>query len=193
MAAPNHNTNNTEFYVHNMVFDRLPMLEDNQTNKDKLGRFTLEIMYELEPCFRAKAKTDPPAEANIGNETNYDIRQRSVVADLVAVKVLMFHINSQMFGDNSAGTGTGTGNPNKVLTKAKAGSAETAWEQFDIKKSATGMSATDLMDKYKKDAIRKAHALGCLIDICEDCTMAVQSMQAGATLKPFIVSKSCGC
>lgn len=82
----------------------------------------------------------------------------------------------------------------KVVTRAKAGSAEVEFEQLEGggtgANSATSikMDTKDLLNNLKKSAYRKARNLGFIVDICEECSIVVQGFnQVGSP--PFIISK----
>lgn len=179
--------------IMDMVLNRLKFLLNTPENTAILSIYTIEIMSELEQCFRVDKDLPivPPDTTNIGNENKYTLPQRVVIADLVCVYVLM-----AMLTGNMAGTVDGNGDPvapsPKVLTRTKAGSVEVEWEQFDVKKGA-GLYTTSesLMDIYKKSAIRKARALGCIIDICGDCSLAVELMMDA--FLPFKVISGLSC
>jgi hypothetical protein len=82
----------------------------------------------------------------------------------------------------------------KILTKAKAGSAEVEWEQ--IKSGGTGnngatsikMDTNSLLNSLKKTAYRKARNLGFIIDICDECSVSIKSWSTLPT-PSFIISK----
>ena len=80
----------------------------------------------------------------------------------------------------------------KVLTKAKAGSTEVEWEQ--LKGGGSGnngatsikLETSQLLNALKKSAYRKGRSLGFIIDICEDCSIAIESLSTPPNT-PFIV------
>jgi len=134
MALPIHI--GEDLSVQMLVLNRLPFLSDTLKTTTSLGMYTIEIMAELEPCFRVdELPIEPPATTNIGDENKYSLAQRVVVADLVCVYVLMGLIVGNMAGTINEEGELVAGSP-KILTRTKAGSVEAEWEQFDIKKGA---------------------------------------------------------
>lgn len=189
MAAPNHN--NADLTIYDMVRNRLPFLKNTPANKTLVSTFTLEVMYEFEDCFKIRFDNtaDPVVEdmARVGDEQYYSVMQKQVVADVVAVYILIIQALT-----NAAGTGSGGTAPlTTYLKMAKAGSAEVAYDQFNINSSVLlSLKASDLLDLYKKSAIRKAMKMGCIFDFCEGCSIEFLNL---ATPKPFIVIKDGGC
>jgi hypothetical protein len=126
---------------------------------------------ELEPCFRVNAGlTIPPDTSRIGDENQYTVLQRTIVADLVSYYILFRLSVVQATGDPTSGTVPLT----SFLKSAKAGSVEVEFEQVDVNKSnLLASSISSMLDMFKHSAIRRARSLGCTIDICDDCTTAV--------------------
>jgi hypothetical protein len=189
--ADNHNKDLT---IYEMVLNRLPFLLDTPKNKNRVSEFTLEVMAELEICFQIDRGLPQGAPSRVGNEDFYSIIQRAIVADIVAVYIIMLQMMANLAGVADGNSGI-TANSNKFLSHAEAGSVNVTWEQFDINK-ASGLVLTGekLLMLYKKSAIRKAHSIGCLIDICDDCSLAVELMMNHTLPTPrVIVSTDCGC
>ena len=66
MAYPDHNE---ELTVKTMIINRLPFIIDNVGNTKLLSNFTLEVMNELEPCFRVRFTPEGvEVFSRIGNE-----------------------------------------------------------------------------------------------------------------------------
>nr|DAQ15904.1 MAG TPA: hypothetical protein [Caudoviricetes sp.] len=180
--------------IYEMVLNRLPFLLDTDKNKNRVSEFTLEVMAELEVCFRIDKDLPQGHLSRVGDENYYSIIQRTIIADIVAVYIIMLQMMANLAGVADVGSGI-TANSNKFLSHAEAGSVNVSWEQFDINK-ASGLVLTGekLLMLYKKSAIRKAHSIGCLIDICDDCTLAVELMMNHTLPTPrVIVSSDCGC
>lgn len=181
MPLPNHN--NPDLTIYEMVRNRLPFLEDTVPNQTILSTFTLEAMHQLETCFKVRFVDNTEDWLRVGDEANYSVIQKSIIADVVAVYVLGF---TAAFNANppagSAALGT-------FLKKAKAGSAEVEYDQFDVKKtSVMYLKAEDLMSTYRKSAISKGLQIGCYFDLCDDCT--IQWLDRGIVVPPFIVITS---
>lgn len=181
-----------ELSIYQMVLNRLPFLVDNPTNQQLITDFTLEVAWELESCFQVRFVTDPITgivtedDTRVGLDSSYTILQKSIIADLVASYIL-----TMIVVGNTQGNGGTPPSGSTFLKRAKAGSAEVEWGQFSVKDGAVFfIGAGALLDKYKSDAARKARGLGCIIDICDDCT-AQTADNMGAM--PFITVSDCGC
>jgi hypothetical protein len=169
-----------------MVFNRTRFLDETDIPTQTLIKdYIWELMNELEGCFRVSILTDGTVDdSRIGQEQYYTIVMRTIIADLVATYVLMY-----ISGLNSQGSTTVTPSV-KFLKRAKAGDAEVEWGQVTIKDSAQlFIQAPALIDMYRRDAMRKARGLGCILDICEDCTGLLDTTAA----LPFLVVSDCGC
>lgn len=189
---PNHNTS---LSIYQMVLNRLTVLEDSPENTTLLSNFTLEYMYSLEPCFQVATAKGTIAEdlTRIGDEDYYSIPQKSVIADLLAVMIL-----TRNAATNSVVTGGGAATGTTFLKKAKAGEAEVEYEQFKIKDGLSWyLNPESLINRYKKAAINTAALMGCVVDICDDCSVSLVNSNGNAA--PFIVASSsfktpgCGC
>lgn len=152
-----------------MVLNRIPFLADTDNNKALIGSFIYEVMWELNVCFGLP-------EEQIGNDDNYNTIQRSIIADITCLYILMMKMLANVGGDASNPGGPVGG---KYVSRTKAGSVEVEFKQFDLTKDA-GLysSGTGLFEMFKKSAIRKAAGLGCVIDICDDCSMTIQLLNA---------------
>jgi len=162
-----------------MVYNRLQFLSHTNENEEVIKAFVWEIMNELEPCFKV-------GDANIGDESKYTMVMQSIIADLVASYILL-----GVVGVNSQGSSSGSLPSVRYLKRTKAGSAEVEWGQISVKDSnVLFISADRLMTYYKADAAKKARGLGCILDICDDCTATLDGV-TGAL--PSITISSCGC
>src|SRR5690606_22063067 len=100
--------------IYTMVLNRLPILTDNDANKLLISNFILEIMYELNHCFKIE-------DAAIGIEANYSVIQQSIIADIVSVYILISIFAQNMSGGTTDIETGETSGGNNALTKAKAG------------------------------------------------------------------------
>ena len=175
MPLPNHN--NADLTIYQMVRNRLPFVADTVGNQATLSAFTLEVMWELEPCFEVRNYSGTEDLAKVGDENYYTQPQRNVIADIVAVYVLQLTAAQNVQGGAISNT---------YLKKAKAGSAEAEYGQLEIDKAmALTLKAPALIDNYKKAAIRKAAIMGCLFDITDEATLNWLNEQAQPF--PFMV------
>lgn len=181
---------NTDLTIYKMVSNRLPFLADTQNNQGLISNFTLEVMYELEPCFRIDKDLPETEDTRVGNEDYYSIAQRAVIADIICCYVLLLKMVGNLGGvatDGQDGVSDG-----RIMTRAKAGSVEVEWGQFDVAKGGLVTSADKLFGLYRKSAIRKARALNCAIDICEDCTTSVECLLDKQPHHFKVVTSRCG-
>ncbi len=188
MAAPNHNpTGVDEYWIIDMLLIRLPFLENTPNNVIMASRLTLEIMHELDVCYKIDADLVDGDTTLIGNEDNYSLPQRTVISDLVAYHILFRLLLQNMAGGlDSSGQLVPAPDGSKILTEVVAGSVEAKWEQFDIKKGGfMATTAEKLLTMFKKNAINRAYNLGCVIDICDDCSLKVACIMPDPSL--FIV------
>ena len=159
--APNHQSNN--YFIWDMVLIRLPILEDTAENKLEISRLTLEVMWELETCFQIGAED----ERKIGKEVYYNIPQRSIIADIIAILILTQTAIRTSGGDKQ--TETEVAPAIKFLSKAVAGSVEVEYDQLKIKDAAIiAMDTVTLIGKYQADVERKMAKMGCTYILPED-------------------------
>lgn len=180
--------------ITDMVFMRLPFLEITDNNKDLISMFILDVMFELDVCFRKKLLEADPALEEV-DEGQYNFVQKSIIADIVCCYIILIKMLSNIGGVADQTGGGGGAEPQKFLKRAAAGSVNVEWEQFDLNKASLAMSGEKLLDRYRQNAIRKALTLGCIIDICDDCSLKAQ-LQVEGNIMPFKVvhfSNDCGC
>lgn len=184
---------NTDLTITQMVYNRLPYLADTPNNAVLVSNFILEVMYELEVCFLVDEDLPEDQDTHVGNEGYYSIVQRSIIADVVAVYILMVRMLGNMAGTVIDGVET-PAISGKELSKVNAGSVGVEWSRFDLTKNAGLFTTGDrMLELYKKAAMRKARTLGCIIDICEDCSTAAELLLAPPDLHLFKVSvQACG-
>lgn len=171
--------------IYTMVLNRLPILNDDDVNKLLISNFTLEIMHEVNGCIAL------PIE-EVGVEASYSIIQQSIIADLVCCYLLISTFAQNMNGGQTDADGNQVGG-NTFLEEAKAGSVEVKFGQLSVKDSAALITTGPaLLNSFKRSAIKKAASIGCVIDVCDDCSIKITE---NVTIdKPFIVTSSnCGC
>ena len=174
-----------------MIFTRLPFLEKTEKNMTMVKSLIVEVMYELEPCFKTGLYETTEAE---WGESNYKVHQRSVIADIVCCYILIIQMLANI-GGTAPVDGVGGAVAGKFLKSAKAGSVEVEWEQFDLNKATLAMSGQSLLDRFRKSAINKASSMGCIIDITDEASIML-TMQVADNVMPLRVvnfSSDCGC
>lgn len=184
--------------TYEMIKGRLTFLEDDPEIQNRCGMFILETMYAVNKCFKVGYLEDGTIDdSQIGDEVNYTYLQRSIIADIVSCLILMT-ISTAMTASGSGETAGTTASSSSssggaiFLKKAKAGSAEVEYDQVDASKAATlAMNGASLLASFKSGASRKMMAeYGCLLDICDDCTLAVEAF---STPSPMYVPGDNGC
>ncbi len=139
----------------------------------------------MEKCFAISSKEAP--NNVIGVEANYSVIQQSIIADLTCLQMFLVAA-SEAVGGNAADS---TEALNTFLSRAKAGSVEVEFEAFSLKDNPTmAMSGAQLFAYFKRNAINKAAQLGCMIDICDDCS--IKFLVDQSIKKPLIVINGCG-
>ncbi len=175
-----------------MVYNRLPFMPTTSANDAIIDGFFQEECWEMQKCFQIglNPSTGDIDETQIGVEANYNTIQKSILADLVAMYIVMLTIAS-----NAQGTASGATPPVpgaiKYLSKSKAGSVDVEWKQINVGETAGFIvAANDFMAAWKSSASRKARTFGCIIDICDTCAV---NLQVGI-LMPFVTVSDCaGC
>jgi len=167
LTAPDHA--DSSYTVYKMVLLRLPFLEDTAGNMGMLSQITLEVMYELEPCFQIGATVEPYDINRVGKEVYYDVYKRSIIADIVSIAILTQQALITVAGSKQ--TEEHIEPTTKFVKEGVAGSVEVVFEQLSIKDSAVlALDAKSLINKLQEDAHRKMQKLGCsyYIEECED-------------------------
>ena len=159
IAAPDHTDLN--YTIFEMVLNRLPFLENTLTNKNILSQITLELMFELEACFKVSTKNDDTIDTTrIGKELYYSMLQKSILADMVSVSLLTVAALRTVGGDKQAVTEIAP--QLKYIKSVVAGSVEVQWDAIGIKdKSILAMNTEAFLIKYSADAKRKLIQIGC--------------------------------
>jgi len=167
--------------IQSMVYNRLRMLEVSDRNNDAIQDFFEEACYELNKCF-GKSPED------VAIEVNYDTEQKSILADMVTVMMLVTLIGVGLGGDNQTG-GAPILPSVKYLKKAKADVSDVEWGVINVNENVGLYSTADsLITMYKKSAFRKGRTYGCILDICETCTEALKY-----TKVPFVIVQDAHC
>jgi len=152
-----------------MLRNRLPFIKDTENNKQLLSELTLEIMWELEGCLKA---SDPGTgildNSRIGQEMYYNIPQKSVVADMLAVRLLV-----QQSIKSSSGyvdeTGAAVASEKTFIKEGMAGSAKVVFDQFDVNTQAvSSLAMTSTLSNLQSEVVRKLRAFGCDYKIADD-------------------------
>lgn len=177
--------------ITDMVYTRLPFLEKTDTNKALIQSLTVEVMFDLDICFKTGILETEETE---WSEDKYNVLQKSIIADIVCIYILLIQMLANIGGVASSNGSSGSPAP-KFLKQAKAGSVEVQWEQFDLNKATLAMSGEKLLDRFKKSAINKALKMGCIIDICDDCSLIASKAieDSVAPLKIVNFASDCGC
>lgn len=154
---------NEDLTVYTMVLNRLPIIADTPENQDLISTFILETMFIMNFCFKIE-------EDQIGLESNYNIIQQSILADLTCLQILLIAAI-----ETTGGNATDSSEPvTTFLKNAKAGSVEVEFGPIDIKNHATlAMGADAYFKFFKKNAINKSAQLGCLIDIDDEASVNI--------------------
>lgn len=161
MPAPYTVDHIQELTIIKMVLNRLPFLTDTVPNTLLISDFILEVMSELEPCFRV-------GEALIGLESSYTKGQRVCIADFVAYYIMVYFV--ALASNSPDGAGGAQATPGTFLSKAKAGSVEVEYDQFDLNGGGgfgMGTSGEKLMNIFLGAGIRRALGLGCTISVTD--------------------------
>lgn len=168
-----------------LVKGRLPFVKDPD-DAELVEMFRLETVYALMNAF-------DKTELTVDDEVNYTGLQRSLIADIVSCYMIL-----RLGIENSGGNASTGAGPllNKFLKKAKADVVEAEFDVVDATKSNTlFMNMQSLLAWLKKQAMWKAHQMGFILDICDDCTIAIEAYSQIRT--PFIVvvpdCPGCGC
>lgn len=169
----------TDLSIYTMVRNRLPWIKDTPENQKVISNFTLEIMYQLNPCFKVE-------DDAIGNEKNYTVIMQAIIADVICIFMLMSVMSGSLtIGNESSITEGGDGSVTQektFLKSAKAGSVEVEYEEYSSDSGAGGASsayvniklkAQEQIALLKSDAISKASILGCYLNIFDDGSLSV--------------------
>lgn len=184
---------NQDLSITQMVLNRLTFVLPTDNNYAIISSFIWEVCNAYETCLKVSIVTDPDTGeitidlARIGDEQYYSVLQRSLIADIVCVYMLekiALQISSGL-DENGLPIQTST-----FLSKAKAGSVEVEYTQFDTKKGSSSLSTTvsEAIKGFRQSAFQKGIQAGCLLDICNECMDRYMEL-AGQTdpSPPFVV------
>ena len=162
---PNHNS---IYSVWDFLLANIPFIEDSTYNKNLASKYTIQVMWDLENCFDISENKLFPER--LGNELYYNVAQKGVIADVIAMQFVYRLILQNMAGNNQQTDEEGNyiAPSQKFLSKAKAGSVESAFEQFTVKDSSyLALDTSSLLANLKADVTRKLAYQGCVYDINE--------------------------
>lgn len=195
-----------ELPVTTMVLNRLPFLGATEANYSVISNFIQEVCWELEPCLKIRLYKNNVGEEisdteRVADEENYTQSQKTLIADMVALYILMqFALGVSPVSESEGGTSSGSsGGAATFLKKAVAGSVQVEYDLVSSEASGTSfydklkVDSLEMLNMYKKRVNDKALLFGCVLSICEDC-FSTENMGTGGL--PFIVvSKNgdCGC
>lgn len=153
-----------------MVYERLTFVTQSPSLDALIGNKIYEAMNTVEPCLKI-AERDYIANApsitavaydysRVGEEDNYTIPMRMIIADIVSAILLGQESISSTFSATSA-----------PIKKAKAGSVEV--EFGGTSTSGSAITPLTLIDRFVKSAAAgMAHQFGCNLTYCDECFTA---------------------
>ena len=180
MALTNHFK---ELDIISMVYQRITFLSQVATNNALISQVTLEVMSELDYCFKIDATLLEGETTNLGDEVKYSVPQRIIIADVVSVYLLQAKIMAETGGtatDTADGVAT-----NKLLSATVAGSVEAEWEQVDASKGGLLTTANGLLDLYRNSSRMKMDRLGCTLAWNDE--QMQNDLSKNRDMMPFIV------
>lgn len=132
-----------------------------------------DVFVDLEVCFKERfGGVDISIEDwdRVGVQANYNPMQISLVGSFAAMRYLYRYIS-----ENSQAITASLNNADggRMISKAKAGTAEVEYDQRDIRNNPIVLSAEKLMNELKSEVMRKGRNLGCIIDITADNTWKI--------------------
>jgi len=189
-------THNQDLSITQMVLNRLTFVLPNDNNFTIISSFIWEVCNQYETCLKVSIVTDPDTGeitidvARIGDEQYYSVLQRSLIADIVCVYMLEKIALQISSGLDDAGLPV---NASTFLSKAKAGSVEVEYTQFDTKKgsSSLSMTVTDGLKSFRQSAFQKGIQAGCLLDICNECMDRYMELAGQTTPSPPFIVFNC--
>ncbi len=136
--------------------------------------YSKETMATLEGYFCEKS--------DVLEEGLYTLKEKSLIADVVAINLLLNESVSILGGGSTAEGGS---NAPRYVKKAKAGSVEAEFEQADLRKAAVDLrtDAKSLVDRLLANARAKACSFGFDLPFFRDYDCEPP------TATPFIVGK----
>ena len=176
--------------IFNLLLIRLPFVANTSGNKTIAGVYTLEIMHEMEGCFKVSILEDGAIdESRIGQEIYYSVIQKSIIADILALYMLRRLAVMNVGGNNQTAVGSEVAPQSKYLKSTKAGSVSVEYAMIEIDNSAfIALDTPRLIEMLKSDINRKSYKVGCVFEITEDCQVILCSSKPNVPL--FITSGS---
>ena len=132
-------------------------------NEQLISRYILQLMTQLQPCFRI----DPPED--VGLESKYALIQKMIIADLVAWYILFRLTIANAEGDVSTGDTKESLAAEKYIASSNSGEVSVSWSY--LKLSETGylsLDAASMMANFKANAVCLAGQIGCNVEVCDD-------------------------
>lgn len=179
-----------------MVLNRLTFVLANDNNYAIISSFIWEVCNQYETCLKVSIVTDPETGevtvdvSRIGDEQYYTVLQRSLIADIVCIYMLEKISLQISSGLDENGLPI---NQSTFLSKAKAGSVEVEYTQFDSKKGASSLSTTvsESLKLFRQSAFQKGIQAGCLLDICNECMDRYMELAGQTTPSPPFIVYNC--
>ncbi len=135
----------------------------NQAQYKVIGAYILNVMSDLDVCIKKLS--------NCGNEYFYTEQQKAVILDLVLWYVLFFRsINNIQTNNGNVVDGL------TFISKAKNGASEVEFKEFNDSSAGAGLGSKATLDFLINSAKRKGAHIGCIIDLCDGCALAVKTM-----------------
>lgn len=140
-----------------LVKTRLPYLKNRTDLDDDIQIYAEEVMGTLEGFLSDKTEAMCDMGVDIFEEAIYPTNEKSLMADVVAVHLLLQR-STEILGGKADGTRDTAPN---FLKSAKAGTVEAEFEQADLRKGAADLrtSSEALIEELIKNAKAKARAL----------------------------------
>lgn len=187
---------NQDLSITQMVLNRLTFVLAIDNNYAIISSFIWEVCNQYETCLKVSIVTDPETGeitidlARIGDEQYYSVLQRSLIADIVCIYMLekiSLQISSGL-DDNGLPINAST-----FLSKAKAGSVEVEYTQFDTKKGGSSLSTTvsEALKGFRQSAFQKGIQAGCLLDVCNECMERYNELAGQTTPSPPFIVFNC--
>lgn len=159
LQVPNHNT--PELTILKMVLNKLPFIENTEKNIDLLSELTFENMIEIESCFNIGTLPDGTYDiSRVGQERLYSMYQKSIIADILCMNLLMNWALKTIGGDKQSSTQTEA--TIKYIKSVQAGSVNVGYDQISLKdKGILAVDTLTAIQNFKNSIDRKMTKIGC--------------------------------
>lgn len=129
-----------------------------------------DVFVEMETCLAKRFYLDENKIKQVdwervGDESNYDPIQKSIIGDFSAWRFLVRNLTEMSY---SIGQSISSGSGGKFVKNAKAGSTNVEFDERDVRNNPFFLKMSDLAYQLKQDVMRKARNIGCIIDINDD-------------------------